>query len=389
MRMTRVDPRRNRVLAFVSARGAGRSYDPAQGGNTLITDTSDLRSIEWRDLAEAIERCYELGWTDGLPVVPPTVELVQQFLDHVGRGADEVVGSLPERRREVPVGKVAANAVMAGCRPEYFPVVLSASEAMLDPAFNLVGPSSSLGGAGILLIVNGPITQQLGINSRNNLLGPGNRANATIGRAVRLILMNACAATPGLFDRSILGHPGKYSFCIAEAETETHWRPLHVERGFAAEQSAVTVFACEGPRQVRTSESPDEVIHSVADVTSSLGTSMSTVGSTGDTSAIVRQGEIAVVVSGRSDVWESWSKDDFRRALHPKLTRSLADLKRAGDVAGDVEPGDESNLVSLVPEPEDILVVFAGGEERTMCAVMPSWGPKVGSTAVTKAVAVP
>ena len=225
MRMTRVDPRRNRVLAFVSARGAGRSYDPARGGNTLTTDTSDLRSIEWGDLAEAIERCYELGWTDGLPVVPPTVELVQQFLDHVGRGADEVVGSLPERRREVPVGKVAANAVMAGCRQEYFPVVLSASEAMLDPAFNLVGPSSSLGGAGILLIVNGPITQQLGINSCNNLFGPGNRANATIGRAVRLILMNACAATPGLFDRSILGHPGKYSFCIAEAQTETHWRP--------------------------------------------------------------------------------------------------------------------------------------------------------------------
>ena len=389
VRMARVDPPRKRVLAFVNGCGAEWSHHPVQGGITLTIEASNLRTIEWGDPVEAIEKCYELGWADGLPVVPPTFELVQQFLDHVGRSGEEVVGSLPERRREVPVGKVAANAVMAGCRPEYFPVVLAATEAMLDPAFNLVGPSSSLGGAGILLIVNGPIAQQLGINARNNLFGPGNRANATIGRAVRLILMNACAATPGLFDRSILGHPGKYSYCIAEAETETHWRPLHVERGFSPEQSAVTVFACEGPRQVRTSESPETVIHSVADVASSLGTSMSTVGSTGDTSAIVRQGEVAVVVAGRSDVWESWSKDDFRKALHPRLTRSVADLKRAGDVAGDIVPEDESHFVSLVPEPEDILVVFAGGEERTMCAVMPSWGPKVSSTAVTRAVAVP
>ena len=116
------------------------------------------------------------------------------------------------------MGKVAANAVMAGCKPEYFPVVLATAEAMLDPAFNLIGPSSSLGGAGILVIVNGPVVAGLGINSRNNLFGPGNRANSTIGRAVRLILMNTCAAIPGLFDRTILGHPGKFSYCIAENE---------------------------------------------------------------------------------------------------------------------------------------------------------------------------
>ena len=355
----------------------------------MTIDVGNLRSIEWEDPVEAVERCYELGWTDGLPVVPPTVERVQQFLDHVKRPAGEVIGSLPERRREVTVGKAAANAVMAGCLPEYFPVVLAATEAMLDPRFNLVGPSSSLGGAGILVIVNGPIARELGINARNNLFGPGNRANATIGRAIRLILMNACAAIPGLFDRSILGHPGKYSFCIAEAETETHWAPLHVERGFAADQSAVTVFACEGPRQVRANEDPETVINTVADVAGSLGTSMCTVGSTGDTSAVVRQGEVAVVVAGRSGVWEGWSKDDFRKALHARLRRSLADLKRAGEVQGDIEPGDDSRFVSLVPDPEDILVVFAGGEERTMCAVMPSWGPKVSSTSVTRAIVIP
>ena len=352
----------------------------------MTTDVGD-RYIEADDPLEAIERCYELGWSDGLPVVPPTDERVREFLDYVARPEDEVIGSVPERRREITVGKVAANAVMAGCLPQYLPVVLAATEAMLDPRFNLVGPSSSLGGAGILVIVNGPVTRELGINARNNLFGPGNRANATIGRSIRLVLMNACAAIPGLFDRSVLGHPGKYSFCIAEAESDTHWRPLHVERGYEAEQSAVTVFACEGPRQVRTAEDPQLIVNSVADVASSLGTSMCTVGSTGDTSAIVRQGEIAVVVSGDSQVWDGWSKDDVRKALHPGLARSMADLKRAGEVQGDVQAKDETRMVSLVPEPEDILLVFAGGEERTMCAVMPSWGPKVASTSVTRLVA--
>ena len=350
----------------------------------MTTDIGDLHSIDWEGPVEAIEKCYELGWTDGLPVVPPTTDIVRRFLDYAGRPADDVIGSVPERRREVTVAKVAANAVMAGCLPEYMPVVLAATEAMLDPRFNLVGPSSSLGGAGILVIVNGPIVRELGINAGNNLFGPGNRANATIGRSIRLILMNACASIPGLFDRSILGHPGKYSFCIAEAET--HWNPLHVERGFTADQSAVTVFACEGPRQVRPSGGPETIISTIADVASSLGTSMCTGGSTGDTSTIVRQGEVVVVVSGRSEVWEGWSKDDFRKALHPQLRRSLADLKRAAELPGDVMPEDEGRFVSLVPEPEDILLVFAGGDENTMCAVLPSWGPKVSSTSVTRPI---
>ena len=172
---------------------------------------------------------------------------------------------------------------MAGCLPEYMPVVLTATEAMLDPVFNLVGPSSSMGGSGILTIINGPVTRELNINARNNLFGPGNRANATIGRAVRLILMNACAAIPGVFDRSVIGHPGKYTYCIAEAETETHWTPFHVERGFQADQSTVTVFAGESPRQVRSVGRPEPILLAIADTASSLGTNMSTSGSVGET----------------------------------------------------------------------------------------------------------
>ena len=351
----------------------------------MATQTPDI-SIEWDDPIEGMEQMYRMGWTDGLPVVPPTADRVAEFIEHGGRPASEIVGELPERRREISVEKVAANAVMAGCLPEYMPVVLAAAEAMLDPVFNLVGPSSSLGGSGIMVVVNGPIARELDINARNNLFGPGNRANATIGRAVRLILMNACAAIPGLFDRSILGHPGKYSYCIAEAENETHWLPLHAERGFDATQSAVTVFACESPRQVRASGVPEVMLNTVADVASALGTSLSTVGSTDDRSAVVRQGELAVVISGESYVWDGWSKRDIRAALQPNIRRTLADIKRAGEVSGDVAAEDESHWLPLIATPDDIMVIFAGGEERTMCAVIPSWGPKVSSTAVTKAV---
>ncbi len=351
----------------------------------MSTETSEI-GIEWDDPIEAMEQLYRLGWTDGLPVVPPTQSRVSEFIDYGGRPAGEIVGELPERRREISVEKVAANAVMAGCLPEYMPVVLAASEAMLDPKFNLVGPSSSLGGSGIMVIVNGPVARELDINARNNLFGPGNRANATIGRTVRLILMNACAAIPGLFDRSILGHPGKYSYCIAEAENETHWNPLHVERGFERAQSAVTVFACESPRQVRASGGPETILNTVADVASALGTSLSTVGSTDDKSAVVRQGELAVVFSGESYVWDDWTKQDVREALQPKVRRTLADIKRAGEVSGDVTAEDEGHWLPLVATPDDIIVIFAGGEERTMSAVIPSWGPKVSSTSVTKAV---
>ena len=359
--------------------------NPADLEAQMSTETDGI-GIEWDDPIEAMEQMYRLGWTDGLPVVPPTERRVSEFIERGGRPAGEIVGELPERRREISVEKVAANAVMAGCLPEYMPVMLAAAEAMLDPKFNLVGPSSSLGGSGIMVIVNGPITRELDINARNNLFGPGNRANATIGRAVRLILINACAAIPGLFDRSILGHPGKYSYCIAEAENETHWNPLHVERGFERAGSAVTVFACESPRQVRANGGPETMLNTVADVASALGTSLSTVGSTDDKSAVVRQGELAVVISGESYVWDGWSKQDIKEALQPKVRRTLADIKRAGEVSGEVNPEDEDHWLPLIATPEDILLVFAGGEERTMCAVIPSWGPKVSSTSVTKAV---
>ncbi len=351
-----------------------------------MSESGDTAVANWNDVFEAVERCYELGWSDGLPVVPPTAERVAEFLDGVGLDGSEVIGELPERRRRITAEKVAANAVMAGCRPEYLTVVLAATEAMLAPEFNLVGPSSSMGGAAILVIVNGPAAQEFGINARNNLFGPGNRANATIGRAIRLVLMNACAAIPGLFDRSVIGHPGKYTYCIAEADTETHWTPLHVERGFAPEQSAVTVFAAEGPRQVRSVGIPEAILYAIADVAASLGTSLSTAGSVGDPAQGIRQGETVVTIAGNRGLWRDWSKADVRNYLHARIRRSVADLKRAQVFPGAVEPADTERFIPLVAAPEDLLLVFAGGEESNMSSVIPSWGPKVGSTAVTREI---
>jgi hypothetical protein len=340
------------------------------------------------DPIAAIEYCYQQGWTDGLPVIPPTEERVAAFLAQLDRGRDEVLGAVPERRRQVTVEQVVANAVMAGCLPEYAPVVVAAVQAMLQPPFNLVGPSASLGGSAILTIVNGHVVEDLQINSRNNLFGPGNRANATIGRAVRLVLMNTCGAIPGLFDRSCLGHPGKYTYCIAENSADSPWTPLHVERGYTAEQSAVTVFACEGPRQVRNglSRTPEGILTTIADVMSSLGLSLTTSGSVGESAAGTRQGEVAIVIAAehmQTIARHGWSKQDIRGYLSAHARRTVADLKRGGGLPGELQPGDEQRFVPVVERPEDIIIVAAGGDEGAMSAVIPSWGPKVSSTAVT------
>ena len=357
----------------------------------MAVELKDLRRVEWGDPVEAIETCYDLGWTDGLPVVPPTVERVEEFLQVAQRHPDEVLGTLPERRRQITVGKVAANAVMAGCLPEYLPVVIAATEAMLDQRFNLIAPSSSQGGSAILVIVNGPIVRQLDLNCRHNIFGPGNRANATIGRAVRLILMNACAAIPGLFDRTVIGHPGKYTYCIAENETETHWQPLHVERGFSRDQSTVTVFAAWGPRQVRAGSEPTLVLDCVADVASTFGSSLSTSDSVADTTVPVRQGQVAITIAGASDFWQDWTKRDVRDYLYGTIRRSVADLKRVKVIEGAIGPDDREQFVRLVPTPDDILVVYAGSPDATgyRCAVILSELPKVASEAVTKEIRVP
>ena len=328
-----------------------------------------------------------MGGRTGCRSCPPTADRVAQFIERGGRSADDVVGELPERRRRITVEKVAANAVMAGCLPEYMPVVLAASEAMLDPKFNLVGPSSSLGGSGILAVVNGPIARELSINARNNLFGPGNRANATIGRAMRLILMNACAAVPGTV------RP-QHTWGIRASLATASQRPKPRRTGCRCMPSAAFARS-RVPLRCSPAKRPAKFAQAAARKRCLPQSRMwrprwglrylpSALRMTNR--AVVRQGELGVVISGESRVWDGWSKRDVRQALQPMIRRTLADIKRAGEVGGDIAPEDETRYLPLVADPDDVLLVFAGGEERTMCAVIPSWGPKVSSTAVTKAV---
>jgi hypothetical protein len=168
------------------------------------------------DLLAAIDYCYEQGWTDGLPVIPPAIERVEATLAFEGRPPEAVIATHPATGLQLTVHAAAVNAVMAGCLPEYFPVLVAAFEAMDKPEFNFHGSTASTGGSAPLLIVSGPVTDDIGMNADVNLFGPGNRANATIGRATRLILRNVFQMIPGISDKSTQGNPGKYSFCVAE-----------------------------------------------------------------------------------------------------------------------------------------------------------------------------
>src|ERR1700754_3715987 len=200
------------------------------------------------DALDLQEEFFARGWTDGLPVVAPTPERVEAMLGELE--GDVLIGYLPSRGRGVSIEKAAINAVMAGCRPEYFPVVVAALEAMFDPAFNLHTVLTSTGGAAPCAVVSGPIAAEIGMNARHNVFGPGNRANATIGRALRLVAMNVLGSKPGESDASSFGHPGKFTLCFAEDPPPAPWDPLHVQLGYFEQDTTVTVVPVEGPHQL-------------------------------------------------------------------------------------------------------------------------------------------
>jgi hypothetical protein len=204
------------------------------------------------DPAAMQEYFFDMGWTDGLPVTPPTAERVAAMLAAAGRAPDETIGPIPPRMRIATLEKLAVNAVMAGCRPEYFPVVLAALEAALDDNVRLYGIQTATNTGSPLIIVNGPIVKRLNFNAGGNVFGQGNRANATVGRALQLILRNVGGDIPGETDMATHGHAGKLTFCIAENEDESPWDPLHVERGFMRCDSTVTVIGGSSPQNVFT-----------------------------------------------------------------------------------------------------------------------------------------
>ena len=344
----------------------------------MSTQPLTSRRLEFDDPTEAIEFYFSMGWTDGLPVVPPTAERVRRFLEHAGRSPSQIVGEEPIRGRVITAEKVATNAVMAGCLPQYLPVVLAAVEAMCEPQFNLHAVTVSTMGAAVLAVVNGPISRTLGLNSGVSVFGPGHRANATIGRAIRLVISNVTGAVPGILDKATLGHAGKYTWCIAEAEDASPWEPLHVERGLTADQSAVTIFP---------GLSPIQVVHEVAagqpgSILTGLSEGIFLTGS--------NQEEIVVVLTPETIGHmqsAGWSKRRVKELVFEETQRRASDRARSGETAASSNDGDK--LTGIAQAPDSITLIVAGGQAGTFSHIIPLWGGGSNSRPVTREIRAP
>ena len=279
-------------------------------------------------MADEVETWFERGVTDGLPVVPPTRARVERMLAATGRVHTGLVALVPLNHGRGTVKKLAVNAVMAGCRPEYFTVVLAAVEAACDPVFNLHGQSGTTNAACPLIIVNGPVRGRLGINCAAGVFGPGYRANATIGRALRLIMINLGGARAGEISMSTLGHPGRYTYCIGEHEEASPWEPLHVERGHRAEESTVTLFSGEGPFIIN-----DHLSRRAPQFVASLGWSAAGVW---NHKTFPLYGHTLWVIGpehAKTIGAEGWSKEDVKRYLHETIRRRARELAPGPDGA--------------------------------------------------------
>ena len=334
---------------------------------------------------DAVEYFFDRGWTDGLPIVPPTPELVEECLAIVGLEADDILGSVSERDRHLTAEKAAINSVMAGCKAEYFPVVVAALEAILDPEFNAHAAMSSTGGAALCLIVSGPLVEELGFFHLNNALGSGNRANASIGRAVRLVAMNVFGAKTGMMDASSIGHPGKYSMVVAETQPPEGWPTFAEELGAAPNRTSVTVLAAEGPRQIANHLNPDPKGWLLTIASAMRCPATFSVGK-GAQVAVVLGFEARELLSR-----EGWSKGDIRSFLAEHSRISAEELEAAGvflevGSAHTMIP-EADGLLPTVPSPTDILLVTAGGPGAGWCAYMPAWAPVQHSRATSRLVA--
>jgi hypothetical protein len=335
--------------------------------------------------ADAVqETFFENGWTDGLPVVPPRPELVSAM--YAGYDPEEVVGALPRRRRSITVEQAAVQAVMAGCTPAYFPIVLAALGALTDPAHNAEAMLTSTGGAASCLVVSGPLAAEVGMNARHNALGSGNRANATIGRAVRLTAMNVLGARSGVLDATSMGHPGRYTLCFAEDDPAAPWVPLRVQLGYEPSDTTVTIMATEGPRQVANhlNEEPAAVLTTFAAATTLAATFS------------VGKGGQGIVVMGPEHALavREWSQEAVRSWLVDASRVTPAYLEAAGVV---VERGSQQHAIALDADGrlptfksvEDLLLVTAGGEGSGWSAYLPSAAPTHHTRHATRRVRLP
>ena len=333
------------------------------GGMHLIS-----RKIEVGEMDDPMEVAHDRGWTDGLPVVPPTDLRIARMLSGTTRKSDETIGLIPPNLAECTIEKVAISAIMAGCRPEYMPVVLAVVEAALKPEFSMHGLLVTLGFAGPVVIVNGPVTKRIGMNSKGNALGQGNRANASIGRALQLLIRNMGGGIPQEIDRSILGNPGKYTFCFAEDEDDEDWMPLNVSRGSAHGSSTVTLFHGDGVQGCVAwhSRTPEEVSRSLAMALLSVCHPKTCQWSKA----------LLVLCPDHYKIYQQngWGRPEIQAALWEALKRPGKDLIRgAHGVPEGIEPSRADEIVDKFHEEDGLLIVRAGGKGAGQSAIIGGW----------------
>jgi hypothetical protein len=339
-------------------------------------------TFEAADDIDAINRLYrERRWSDGLPIVPPTAERVDRMLHHSTRPRDEIVAQVAPGYGAATVERIAINCVMAGCDPEYLPVLIAATEAVADPAFNLQGIQATTNPVAVWLIVNGPMAKTLDVNAGFNCIGQGAWTNATIGRAMRLILQNIGGALPGEMDRATQGQPGKYTFCCAENEEASPWEPLHVERGFRRDQSTVTVVGAEGTLNMNThSKQAMELARVIAETLVHP-----------PSNEYVHGGEPWLMIGPEhAEIFKrgGMSKSEVKRQLWeqskmPAGRLSSKELERVRDSRtqelGTLTP---DSLLPISPRPEDVRLIVAGGA-GTHSVYVPCFG---NSRAITREI---
>ena len=327
---------------------------------SVVSDKIALESF-----AEVQEHYHSQGWTDGFPIVPPTPEAVQACLDWAYMRNDELIGIEPVRERPITAEKIAISAVMAGCLPIHFPVVVSAWTAMLKKEFLLHGATASTGGCAIFMVLNGPIRQTLGCKNQFNALGSSDRATSVIGRAIRLGLINILNVSPGTIDRSTLGHPGKISYCVAEDEEGTTLGSLSEDRGFPSEVSTVTVFAASSPRQIMNewTTDPKEILDTYASEMKANLRNYS-----------IWSGNYAIVIpkQHRDHLQKAgWTRNQISHYLFENARVKRSEWADVGK--GSVVKGKGEKEYSALQSPEHLLIVAAGGPAGGFGAIIPPW----------------
>ena len=358
----------------------------------FVSPARDLNDFwEWHQLA------LREGWTDGLPVCPPTEERVGAVIDHLGRDPQDVIGVIDPQKGVATVEQVAINCVMAGCEPAMVPVVIAGIEAMLAPEFNLHGVQCTTNPCAPLAIVNGPIARELGFNGREGCFGGGSRANVAVGRAVRLVLWNIGGGIPGETDMATIGGSAKLAFCVAENESDSPWTLLHEERaGMGRDENAVTVFACQSPDPLFVPGNSHRILRILEHSLPTPGVNMF---HTGGQYLLAISAKVAQELDRGG-----YSKEALKEWLWLNARYNVGWLKRSGvlvegeahqyywghgmEDAPNLNHLPDSAMVPMVGGPEDIHILVAGGDSQWWIGFCAGWGA-YGGYAVTKPIVVP